>query len=161
MGSKDVALARRLEGHEWNVTSVEFHPNSNMLASGSWDRTIKIWDVAEGKVGGFFYFLFCLGRPAALGRAMHTTNPHTRNPVAGDAADPRQPAHGAHHVGAVASQRRAAGVDQRRLYDVPLGRRVVQEAAHAQGALQLGPLVLLCPRPYQGAPWVGGFFRPC
>lgn len=46
---KDITLVRRLEGHEWTCSALEFHPNSNMLASSSWDRTIRVWDVADGR----------------------------------------------------------------------------------------------------------------
>lgn len=45
-----VNLLRQLKGHEWTCSSVEFHPAANMLASASWDRTIRVWDVNDGKV---------------------------------------------------------------------------------------------------------------
>jgi WD40 repeat protein len=38
----------RLEGHQASVNSVSFSPNRQVLASGSEDRTIGIWDVATG-----------------------------------------------------------------------------------------------------------------
>ena len=47
---KDIQLVKRLEGHEWTCSALEFHPSSNMLASTSWDRTIRVWDVADGHV---------------------------------------------------------------------------------------------------------------
>ena len=31
------------------VTSVSFSPDGKTLASGNWDLTIKLWDVATGK----------------------------------------------------------------------------------------------------------------
>ena len=34
-------------GHTSNVNSLAFKPNSYLLASGSWDRTIRIWDVGN------------------------------------------------------------------------------------------------------------------
>ena len=37
-----------LEGHTSNVNSVSFSPDGSMLASGSWDDTIRLWDVATG-----------------------------------------------------------------------------------------------------------------
>ena len=35
-----------LEGHEDDVTSVSFSPDGTLIASGSYDATIKLWDVA-------------------------------------------------------------------------------------------------------------------
>jgi WD40 repeat protein len=32
------------DGHENNIMAVEFSPDGNYLASGSWDCTIKIWE---------------------------------------------------------------------------------------------------------------------
>lgn len=37
-----------LEGHSDRVASVAFSPNGRLLASGSYDRTIKLWDPATG-----------------------------------------------------------------------------------------------------------------
>jgi hypothetical protein len=34
-----------LSGHEGPVTSLAFSPKESLLASGSWDHTIKFWDV--------------------------------------------------------------------------------------------------------------------
>src|SRR5262249_44947771 len=36
---------RTLEGHKWGVTAVDFHPTKGMLASGSLDRTVRVWDL--------------------------------------------------------------------------------------------------------------------
>lgn len=35
-------------GHSGQVSSVAFSPDSKLIASGSWDNTIKIWDAATG-----------------------------------------------------------------------------------------------------------------
>jgi WD40 repeat protein len=38
-----------LKGHTDQVYQVAFSPDGKTLASGSWDKTIKLWDVAAGK----------------------------------------------------------------------------------------------------------------
>jgi WD40 repeat protein len=38
-----------LKGHVRDVTAVAFSPDGKTLASGSRDKTIKLWDVAPGK----------------------------------------------------------------------------------------------------------------
>jgi len=43
------AFCRLQPSHSGGVISVAFSPDGRLLASGSFDRTVKIWDVATGK----------------------------------------------------------------------------------------------------------------
>jgi len=47
---RGVKLLRTLEGHQGIVRSVAFDPQGEMLASGSQDNTVKLWDVQSGKL---------------------------------------------------------------------------------------------------------------
>ena len=40
---------RTLRGHHFRVTAIAFHPDGRMLASASYDQTIKLWDTATGQ----------------------------------------------------------------------------------------------------------------
>jgi WD40 repeat protein len=44
----DFVLERTLKAHSGWVTSIAFSPDSQRLVSGSWDKTIKFWDVSTG-----------------------------------------------------------------------------------------------------------------
>ena len=45
----DFLLDRTLKGHTGWVTGVAFSPDGQRLASGSWDQTLKFWEVSTGE----------------------------------------------------------------------------------------------------------------
>jgi WD40 repeat protein len=48
----DVASGKEIhhfQGHTHYVFSVAFSPDGERLASGSWDQTVRLWDVKTGK----------------------------------------------------------------------------------------------------------------
>src|SRR5271154_4444846 len=44
------SLEQTLEGHSDSVYSVAFSPDGSRLASGSNDRTVRVWNTATGQV---------------------------------------------------------------------------------------------------------------
>jgi hypothetical protein len=45
-----VAEKNRLQGHKGSVNSVSYSPDGKTLASGSFDKTVKLWEVETGKL---------------------------------------------------------------------------------------------------------------
>lgn len=48
------AEPRLLEGHSEPVSSLAFSPDGRWLASGSWDKSIRLWDMRTGEVYSVF-----------------------------------------------------------------------------------------------------------
>ncbi|MCT7994495.1 serine/threonine-protein kinase [Laspinema olomoucense] len=48
--SPDFTLERTLIGHQDGVWSVALSPRGHILVTGSWDKTIKVWNVATGQL---------------------------------------------------------------------------------------------------------------
>ena len=42
-------MQQSLQGHSNYVFSVSFSPDSSKVASGSYDETVKLWDVMSGE----------------------------------------------------------------------------------------------------------------
>ena len=51
---QQVLLVARLHGHEDQVQTVAFHPSGTMLASGSKDQIIRLWQAHDGAALGVF-----------------------------------------------------------------------------------------------------------
>jgi len=49
ISSSDFVLARTLKGHSGWVTTMAFSPDGERLATGSWDQTVKLWEVSTGE----------------------------------------------------------------------------------------------------------------
>src|SRR5262245_47108300 len=47
--SQEVKLRATFKGHTDSVTSVAFTADGKSIVSGSWDKTIKLWEVTTGK----------------------------------------------------------------------------------------------------------------
>src|SRR3954452_25347692 len=50
LSARSKSRAGRRASHSNVVTSVAFSPDGLTLASGSWDGTVKLWDVRDGRL---------------------------------------------------------------------------------------------------------------
>jgi WD40 repeat protein len=50
VSNKNRKLLRELQGHLDDINSVAFSPDGNQLVSGSYDKTVRLWNVANGKL---------------------------------------------------------------------------------------------------------------
>jgi len=50
VGSQSVALERTLTGHTDSVSAVAISPDGHQAVSGSWDLTLRVWDLQSGRL---------------------------------------------------------------------------------------------------------------
>ncbi len=68
------SLLRTLEGHTSYVFCVNYNPQSNLIVSGSFDESVRIWDVREGHcISPLLSFVstFCLCASKNIHRRVH------------------------------------------------------------------------------------------
>ncbi|KOM49275.1 hypothetical protein LR48_Vigan08g010200 [Vigna angularis] len=46
--SENPSVIKQLEGHSKNVTDFDFTSNNQYIASSSWDKTVRVWEIAKG-----------------------------------------------------------------------------------------------------------------
>ncbi len=136
------ALDRTLKAHSGWVTAIAFSPDGQRLASGSWDRTVKFWEVTSGEQLSIVASKMEEVQSLAFSRDGHwlaTENSSNtvalRDPITGQeirALPSEKPlgALGSNWVYSIAfspdGQWLASGVDDKtvRLWDVKTGRKV-------------------------------------
>ena len=51
---KNRSVITRLEGHESPVSTIAFHPNGKILATGTWNGFLRFWDLENGRAEVIF-----------------------------------------------------------------------------------------------------------
>ncbi|QCD85530.1 myosin ATPase [Vigna unguiculata] len=46
--SENPSVIKQLEGHSKDVTDFDFTSNNQYIASSSWDKTVRVWEIAKG-----------------------------------------------------------------------------------------------------------------
>ena len=70
-------MAKVLKGHTNFVFCINFSPSSNLLVSGGFDETVRIWDVARGAYWGILLRLLNNSPEETLGKPLKTLPAHS------------------------------------------------------------------------------------
>ena len=52
----DKKTISRMTGHQQLINDVKFSPDARIIASASFDKSIKLWDGKSGKLVIFFFY---------------------------------------------------------------------------------------------------------
>ena len=125
--------------HSHEITSVAWEPDGQRLATGSLDKTVKIWNATTGRElvtlrghdGAVDFTRMGSGRPAGLGGPRWQREDLDLDPRSGveRVAGTRR----AGDVGVLEPGRQAAGVGRRRRQDPDLGLRQTRRGTFHQG----------------------------
>jgi WD40 repeat protein len=46
----ETGIVKKLQGHSWTINCIDISEDNTLLASGSWDKTARIWNLETGKL---------------------------------------------------------------------------------------------------------------